>query len=170
MARPRYAIPRRICHHEPVDTVLLASIQAARLSKDALAGIMQQVNTSAGYLCQGVATEDQFVVFRTHMRIAQRIEHQGLTRGVLGHIDAVLCACSTIHDRAHATGTWHPTAITLEELDAIKSMVDLYEIQLHQVTHGEFTVIVDRLVASTLSTGGEVVYSNSSVLQEPSHA
>lgn len=171
MAAPRYCIPRpKRKPAPPVNTIALATAQAVRLSEPAIAAIMAPVALCARYLREGVATEDQFVAFRTYMRIAQLIEHERITRGFAGHIDAVLCACSTVHDRATATGTWHPVPINLLELDAILDMTDLFEVQLHQLTGGELYRIVQQLTATTLSSGGEIVHVTPTTIGAHSHA
>lgn len=170
MAAPRYCIPRpKRKPAQPINTIALATSKAVRLSEPAIAAIMATVAHCARYLREGVATEDQFVTFRTYMRIAQLIERERITRGFAGHIDAVLCACSTVHDRATATGTWHPVPINLMELDAIQDMVDLFEVQLLQLTGGELDRIVAKLIAQHQSKRGEIVHTPPTTIGAPSH-
>lgn len=171
MATPRYCIPRpKRKPSQAIDTIDWVTVQAVRLSEPTIASIMETVALCARYLREGVATEDQFVAFRTYMRIAQLIERERITRGFAGHIDSVLCACSCIHDRAMRTGTWHPVPINLLELDAILDMTDLFEVQLRQLTGGELDRIVAKLIAQAQSTRGEVVHVTPTTIGASSHA
>ena len=74
------------------------------------------------------------------------LERAGYMRGLLGHIEAAICACSAIHDRAMATGSWKPVPVTLAELDAITTMEDLHDMQLRQLTGGELATIVNKVI------------------------
>lgn len=134
----------------PVSTIPLtmnvASARAARLSKTEIREAITPMSESARFLRAGVASEDHFVVYRTHVRIARAIEELRYFRGLSEHIAAALCACSAIHQRATANGVWTPVELTLEECDAIDCMLDLHDVQLHQLTGGEFHTAVHRVI------------------------
>lgn len=129
-----------------ISTMHAAKTRAALLTAAEVGEIMASVQNCAGQLRTGTATEDHFVVFRTHMRLALAIERAGYMRGLLGHIEAAICACSAIHDRAMATGSWKPVPVTLAELDAITTMEDLHDMQLRQLTGGELATIVNKVI------------------------
>lgn len=149
LRKPRQARPVG----NPLVLFSMAVVRVSRLNEDEIAETMRPIRICARYLREGVATEDQFVVFRTAMRMAQAIEQKKLFRGLGGHIDAVLCACSAIHDRAMASGTWKPVQLNLAELDAINDMVDLHDVQLRQVTTGELEDLARKLIATATAKG-----------------
>lgn len=150
--------PRHPSHVVRISDALCARALAAPLTEEAVQVLMAPSRACARRLCQGVATEDQFVVFRTAMRIAHAIELQRVYRGGLGgHIEAALIACSTIHERAMVSGTWKPVPINFNECEAITDMVDLHELQLRKLTGGQIDAVARRLAEETLQDGGEVL-------------
>lgn len=124
----------------------VARARAARLTKAEICEAITPMREAARYLRAGVASEDHFVIYRTHVRIARAIEELRYFRGLSEHIAAALCACSAIHQRATAIGVWSPVELTLEECDAIDCMLDLHDVQLHQLTGGEFHTAVHRVI------------------------
>lgn len=125
------------------------------LRAGAVAETMAPVRRCAGYLCAGVASEDHLLIFRTSMLIAQMIEHRGMYRGgLMGHIEVALIACSTLHDRALASGTWTPVEATFAECEAINAMVDLHELQLRKLTGWQLPAAANFVIAETLHAGG----------------
>lgn len=132
----------------------VALARAARLSKSEISEVITPMRESAKYLRAGVASEDHFVVYRSYVRIARAIEELRYFRGLSEHITSALCACSAIDQRATKTGVWRPVELTLEECEAIDCMLDLHDVQLHQLTAGELNTAVHRVIAEAQ---GEVV-------------
>ncbi len=163
MPQPHYTTFRRRDHTPTISTMHAAKARAAQLTAAEVGEIMASVQDCARHLRTGTATEDHFVVFRTHMRIALAIERAGYVRGLSGHIEEAMCACSAIHDRAMTTGTWKPVPVTLAELDAITSMEDLHDMQLRQLTGGDLAIIVNKVIRQAQN---EAVFMPTSDLQQ----
>lgn len=134
-------------------TVLL---RATRLTDAEVQDTIAPAQACLERLREGVATEDHHTVLATSLLIAMGIEDSGIVRGLREHIASAHAALDAIRARALATGAWRPTALYFDELDALRTAVELHEFQLRQVSAGELTTIAKKLVARTRSTGGAV--------------
>ncbi|MNV35889.1 hypothetical protein D3C71_1273500 [compost metagenome] len=134
-----------------------ALVRATKHTPEELASIMTPMRACLKAVREGVATQLQFEVLQSSMVIAEAIEHSGIVRGLADHIASALQACSAIEARALTSGAWRQTALYFQELDALATAVDLHEYQLQQLSAGELHRIVQQTMASTSSSGGNVV-------------
>lgn len=133
-----------------------ALYRAARLTQAEIRDTIAPAQACLDRLREGVATEDQHTVLATCLQIAMDIERSGIVRGLQEHIAAAQAALQSIRMRALAGGAWRPTALYFHELDALRDAVEFHEFQLRQVSAGELNTIAAKLLARTLSTGGQV--------------
>lgn len=149
--KPR--VPRWISSN-PMET---AKAFASRLTAAEVLTAMTPVRDAFRALREGVANEVDWATLVTATNVADAIELQGVVRGVRAHIQAGQHALAGIERRAMATGTWRPTSLYFEELDAIGAAVDIHEFQLRQLSFGEYRRAIARAVAEVQSTGGTVI-------------
>jgi hypothetical protein len=135
----------------------LAIMQAKRLTEAEIADVMNPIRKCLKPVREGVSTQLQFEALQSSMIIAEAIEHSGIVRGLADHIASALQACNAIEARALTSGAWQQTALDFQELDALATAVDLHEYQLQQLSAGELHLIVQKTVARTASSGGNVV-------------
>lgn len=144
--------------------IALAQKQATRLTKAELAEIMTPLRGCVTKLREGVATEDQHTVVRTHVMLALAIEHSRIVRGLREHLEAGQAALAAVHARAMVTGVWQPVPLCFDELDAIAEAVDLHEFQLQQLSAGELHRITRKLMNQLRSSGGLVEHRQAAEL------
>lgn len=154
MATPRFRPPppRQKAY---VDTMGKALSRASRLAPVEIASIMATARACEKRIREGVATEDQFIVLRTQLRIAMGIEHTGIVRGLHEHLTTALRALDNIEQRSNTDSGWRQSPLDLHELDAIHEAIHLHEFQLQQVSAGELRAVTQKLIAQTLCSGGE---------------
>lgn len=148
--KPR--VPGRIGN--PID---IARLRASRLTDAEIAELMKPLRECADRVRAGVASEVQHEMLHSALQIAECIEASGIVRGLREHISSALQASQAIRDRAMSTGTWRPTALYFNELDAIREALDLHVYQLEQLSAGELQHIVAKLKVRTASAGGRVI-------------
>jgi hypothetical protein len=142
------------------DPMGLAKTYAGRLTAAEVGQVMAAVQDGFRALREGVATEAQWGVVTSALNIADAIELQGVVRGARGHIQAAQQALAGILRRAMATGTWHPTALYYQELDDVRTGIDIYDYQLRQLSYGEYQRALAHAIAEVRSTGGIVINFN----------
>lgn len=127
----------------------VARALAARLTRSEIRDAMIPMRTAATYLRAGAGSEAHLDTFIAHLYISRAIEELRYVRGIAGHTEAAMCACSTIRDRATNNGTraWAPVVPTFHELDALAAIADLYAVQLQQLTGGDLRNAVRRATA-----------------------
>lgn len=139
------------------DPISHAILRATRLTDPEIASIMAPIRTCETALRRGVATQMQWEILQTTVMAAGNIEKSRIVRGLSEHIASATAAIDAIGRRARLTGTWRPTALHYQELDAITTMVDLHDFQLRQLSAGELHRIIKQLMDATQSQGGQVV-------------
>lgn len=149
--------PRRPRWAANCNTMELASRRVALLSHAEIAEVMLPLKAAFQALRQGVATEWQWSIVASSMNCAQAIERQGVVKGLHEHLRAAELALQGIQHRAMATGEWRSTALYYQELDNIKTAVDLHEFQLRQLSHGEAMRAIVYAEAEVRGTGGRTV-------------
>ena len=140
-----------------VNTLQMALLRAARLTPAEVAETMAQAKHCFARLREGVATEAQHTALHTVLALAMGIEDSGVVKGLREHLDSALRSMDAVRERAMASGSWCCSALSLDELDAIATAVELHEYQLKQVSAGELQRVTNKLVAQTLSMGGSLV-------------
>lgn len=150
LRKPRQA---RALNYDPFRTAVL---NATRLTSAEISNTMAPIRACEKALREGVATSLQFAVLTSSLDIAAGIEKSRIVRGLSEHIASGQAALSAVGQRAERTGTWKQTALYHHELEAIRTAFELHEFQLQQVSAGELHQIVNRLIATTKTKGGEV--------------
>lgn len=139
------------------DPISHAILHATRLTDPEIASIMAPIRTCETALRCGVATQMQWQILESTVKVAGGIEKSRIVRGLSEHIASATAAIDAIGQRAQLTGAWKPTALHYQELDAISTMVDLHDYQLRQLSAGEIHLIVKQITDATQSQGGQVV-------------
>lgn len=130
--------------------------RATRLTEAERRDTMAPAIACLDALRTGTASEDHHTVLHTQLRVAQGIEASGIVRGLQQQFAEALQAMDAIRTRALASGTWRPTALYAAELTALQEAVHLHDYQLQQLSAGELHAVARKLIAQTLSGGGEV--------------
>lgn len=150
--RKKPRVPRPISAN-PFHT---ARMRATRLTAAEIAEVMTPMRACLKAVREGVAVQEQYEVLHSGILIAEAIESSGIVRGLADHITSALRACEAIQARAMRTGTWKPTALYFQELDALNTALDLHQYQIQQLSSGELHRIVQLAIARTQSAGGIV--------------
>lgn len=137
----------------------------SKLTPAEVAETMGPLHTAFAHICEGVATQDEFIVLRSALQVAQEIEAQGVVRGLHEHIAAALQACQAYEIRSTADQTWKPCPLDFHEIDAMREMLHLHEYQLQQLTAREVQEAGRRLIARTQSLGGQVYQAENDLSQ-----
>jgi len=117
----------RACKIAPEDREMV--VKPARLALDAMR--------------QGRATENDWLMLASVVRVAQAIEKQAIVSGLQAHIDSARQALQAIYDRAMRAEGWVPGALYAPELHAITEMVRLHKFQIDQLGRGELITALD---------------------------
>ncbi|CAN7199561.1 hypothetical protein LJR118_000577 [Acidovorax sp. LjRoot118] len=134
-----------------------AMLRASRLTEEERGSIMNPVRACLKALREGVATELQHDVLHTTMQISLAIERAGVVRGLGNHFNEAVDALDAIATRCRRGSTWLATALHFYELDAMATAVDLHDYQLQQLSFGELRAVINRVLATTRSSGGKVI-------------
>ncbi len=153
-----YTRPQRRTQHLRVP-LQIAVENATKLTPTEMASIMEPVMQAHKHLREGVATEMDWCVLCSSINIARRIEKQGVVRGLAEHLHSAEQALQTIEVRANRTGTWTPTALYYQELDAVSTGIELYQYQCEQLSAAELKRAIAAAVGEIRSTGGRVITS-----------
>jgi hypothetical protein len=137
--------------------VALAIRRAGKIPAAEISEVMAPILASFRAMREGVATEDQWCVLAGSVELALSIEHQGVIRGLQGHLRAAESALAGIQKRAMNAGAWRPTALYFQEIAALDEFTWLHKVQLEQLSEGEFHRAYERAKAVVLSAGGRAV-------------
>lgn len=151
--------PRKRYRPRPVtlDTMRLAMRRAAKVPVAEIDEVMAPIAASFKAMREGVATEDEWAVLAGTVELGLAIEHQGVVKGLHGHLRAAEQALAAIQRRAMAGGTWRPTALYYQEIEALDTFTWLHKTQLENLSEGEWRKAHDRAVALVLGAQGRVV-------------
>jgi hypothetical protein len=151
--------PRRKYRPKPVmlDTMKLAVRRARKVPADEIAAVMAPLRDSFRALREGVASEGQWNLLASSVELALAIERQGVVRRLRGHLTAAEAALAGIKHRAMDSGSWKPTALYYQEIEAIDTFIWLHEHQLENLSEGEWRKAADQAEAVVRSAGGQVV-------------
>lgn len=138
--------------------------RVGRLTEPEVREAITPAQTCLAKLREGVATEDQHTVLATSLLLALEIERSGIVRGLQEHLASARAALDAIRARALASGVWRATPLYFFELQALQDAVELHEFQLRQLSAGELNTAVNRLIARTRSTGGQLVRTSAELL------
>jgi hypothetical protein len=139
------------------DPVSIAIYRASKASGDTIEAIVGPIRGAFTALREGVASELQWAILASSVNVAMTIENQGVVRGLVAHLKAAEQALHEIHKRAIAAGTWKPTALYWQEIDALDEFLPLHKFQLEQLSQGEVIKALDKAEATIRSMGGQVI-------------
>jgi hypothetical protein len=152
--KPRRRYRPRVIAANPVDVALR---RARKIPPDEIAIVMDPILASFAGMRQGVGTEDQWCILAGSVELALSIEHQGVVRGLQGHLKAAEAALAAIKARAMERGSWKPTALYFQEISALDDFTWLHKAQLQELSEGEWRRAHDRALAIVQAARGRVV-------------
>lgn len=89
----------------------------------------------------------QLGILETSLAIAKAVEKSRIVRGLAEILQAGDAALRSLRHRSCKSGEWRPAAPTADELDTIKTAINMHHFQLRHVSAGEFHRILERLKA-----------------------
>lgn len=135
----------------------LALRRVSKIPETEIDEVLRPIRDSFRALREGVANEDQWCLMAGSIELALSIERDGVIKGLRAHLEAAERALLEIGKRARVGGTWRPTALYWQEIDAIDDFVWMHRLQLEQLSEGEWRRAHDRAVALVLSQGGRAL-------------
>lgn len=151
--------PRRKYRPRPVvrDPIKLAMRRASVIPPAEIAAVMEPIKASFRAMREGVGSESNWMILFGAIHLAQSIERQGIVRGIAGHLTAAEVAIGAVKRRAMERGTWRPTALYWQEIEALDAFVDIHRHQLEHLSEGEWHEAADRVEAVVRSAGEHLV-------------
>lgn len=151
--------PRKRYRPRPVaaNPINLAIRRASKIPADEIAAAMAPLLASFTAMREGVGSEQQWQMLAGSVELALSIEQQGVVRGLRGHLTAAEGALAGIKHRAIESGSWRPTPLYWQEIEALDTFVWLHQRQLENLSEGEWRRAYDRAVGVVLSAGGQAV-------------
>lgn len=132
------------CRQRRADAIGLAIHGARLLGDDERARILQPLQAAFAHLRQGAGNHDDWLQVASAMNVAQAIEHQGVVRGLAGHLHHAELTLQTMH---------------LAEIDALHTAIDLHAFQLSKLSRAEYRRARDYAQAEVLSSGGQAIHA-----------
>lgn len=151
--------PRRKYRPRPVaaNPIKLAIRRASLIPPDEIAAVLTPVRQAFTAMREGVATEAQWVILAGSVQLGLSIERQGVVRGVRGHLTAAEAALGAIKHRAMERGTWAPTSMYWQEIEALDTFLAIHRHQLENLSDGEWREAADHAETIVRSVGLQVV-------------
>ncbi len=151
--KPRKAYrPKQIA----INTLELALHGAAKPARQDRAEVLAALEEAVQALCSGVATEMQWSTVAGSVSVALAIERQGVVRGLQAHLVSAEAVLQAIYNRCRLPAIWLRPTLTLEEVEALKLMLELYAFQVEQLGRGEFLAAIDAATRETIAQGHQV--------------
>jgi len=140
----------------PVD---IAINQACGLRPADLEQIITPCANACAAIVSGCGRRDHWATLCGAINMAHSIEKQGVVRGMAGHlasIEATLLAIATRAGEDNTPPTWQPPALSLDETDNLRLLVQLHQFQLAQLSYGEYRAAYRATVKRVQQGGGQV--------------
>ena len=150
-ARKRYR-PRQITF----DTLGVALRRAAKPPAADREEILSLLHLAHKALREGVATELQWSIIAGAVDVSLAIERQGVVRGLQEHLKSAEHALQSVYDRAMLAGSWKPTSLHYQELDAVLTFVDLHTFQVNQLGRAELLKAIGIATRQVTNSGANV--------------
>lgn len=144
-----------------VPTLDTAKGQASKRTGKEVAEVISRCAVAADAIAKGQGERMHWVSLCSSLNISRAVEAGGVVRGMREHwlsIESVLLAIADRAGEDDHPPTWRVPELTLDEIDAVRLLVQLHEFQLQQLSFGEYTAAVDRAIAWAKSQHGEVVH------------
>lgn len=143
--------------HCAVNPVALAISNAGKLSDQERARQLQPMQFSYGRLREGIASTEDWTVMASVCNLAMAIELQGIVKGLREHLHSTELMLQAIQRRAEETAGPFPYALHVDEIDRLRTFIDLHAFQLGQLSRGELRAAARYAVDEVRSTGGTVI-------------
>jgi len=147
--------PRRIRWQPTADTLGIALHFAAKPAKADTDQVLQALQAAFKALREGVATEMQWSILAGSLDVSKAIEAQGIVRGLNDHLATAEEALQVIYNRARLADGWRPTALHFQELDAVRTFVELHCYQVRQLGRAEFLSAIETATGKVRANGGQ---------------
>ncbi|APW38998.1 hypothetical protein RD110_18770 [Rhodoferax koreense] len=108
-------------------------------------------------LRQGVATEVEWAAVVSVMNMADGFEVAINRSGARGHIQAAQLALDEIMRRAMESGEWLAVQVHSQEIEDIRTGIELYQARLRECTYAEYRRVQTYARAEVASGGGVVL-------------
>lgn len=132
----------------PLKNPIYAAILSATLLTAAeIEETMRPIRQCQAAIENGKASPLQLSVMETSLSIAKAVERSRIIRGLGEILQAGDAALLSLRHRSCESGQWQPATPTADELDAIKTAINMHHFQLRHVSAGEFHRIIERLKA-----------------------
>lgn len=124
------------------NTIQLAISGATKPTPDERNAVLKPFRACVRALREGVATELQWGIVSGAVAMCRAVEKIGIMRGITGHLQLADEALDAIYNRAKRTGTWKPTALYYQELDALRDLCDIHAHQVNEMCRSEFEIAI----------------------------
>lgn len=143
--------PRPVTRH----TMALALHHAAKPAPADRAEVLSTLQQALRALREGAATEHQWSIAAGSVTVALAIEHQGIVRGLLGHLKTAEQALQDIYTRAlhEGGGRWARATLYHSEIDALQTFMDLHTFQIGQLGRAEFLAAINAAQKDIIAQG-----------------
>lgn len=162
-SKPRRKYRPRLVARNPIK---LAMRRASRIPADEIATVMAPIAEGFRALREGIGSESNWMILAGSVELALAIERQGVVRGLTGHLTGAEAALAGIKCRAMDRGTWKPTPLYWQEIEALSTFVDVHRFQLEQLSEGEWRQAHAQAESVVRSAGGQAVDIRELVDQE----
>jgi hypothetical protein len=147
--------PRRIRWQPTADTLGIALHFAAKPAKADTDQVLAAIQGAFRALREGVATELQWSILAGSLDVSKAIEAQGIVRGLNSHLVSAEAALQMIYNRACLADGWRATALHFNELEDVRTFVDLHAFQVRQLSRAEFLAAIDTAQGKVRANGGQ---------------
>lgn len=148
--KPRKAYRPR---HVAIDTMQVALHRAAKPSRDDRAEILAKLDGAVRALCTGMATELDWSIAAGSLAVATAIERQGVVRGLQEHLAVIEQVLQAIYDRCRLPALWLRPVLAVQEVDAVRLLLELHAFQLGQLGRAELLAAMGAAERDTLAQG-----------------
>ncbi len=140
-------------HQITVNTLGLALYHTAKPARQDRAELLSGVGESVQALCAGVATELDWSIAAGALAVSMAIERQGVVRGLQEHLASAERALQAIYDRCRLPALWLRPTLTIQEVDTVRLLQELYAFQIEQLGRAEFLAAADMATRDTIAQG-----------------
>lgn len=140
--------------------MLKARLRASSLTTEEVQQIIGPLENAIDAMRTCSASMDDYVLVCSASQAARAIEKSRIVRGLTEQIDAADRALWCIYQRATSGdpfGAWKQRALYADELEALRTLAEVHQFQLTQLSSGELDKIIRKMIARVQSSGGEVV-------------
>lgn len=153
--------PRRVRWPKSPDTLKIALELAAKPAHVDILQIEQAMISAFSAMRKGGGTDLNWSVVAGALEVAQKIEEQGVVKGLATHFAIAEEALKAIHQRDCKANGWHPSELEFWEMDAIQTFIELHQFQLRYLSRGELLSAMHSAAEKIFSSGGKAIFATS---------